>query len=248
MISLIILSTVLSTSTGFEKPIQILSEESYTLNYTHTDGQLKGYAAELIRAVMDDTGLDYQVTVKPWTRTFQETIATKDTLIYSIARTAEREEQFIWIGKIITLKNFVYGLSTSDDSKKISVDELKQHYIAVAKDSVNHHYLKRNNFKKIVYISSYAHAFTLLKRGRVKYFTSSTMGVMQYLKKNNLNAKMIEPIMPIHNYNPTLYFAANIQTEPSIIKKVKGSFNRIIENGTYHKIMKPLLIENTEVN
>jgi ABC-type amino acid transport substrate-binding protein len=69
------------------------------------------------------------------------------------------------------------------------------------------------------------------------------MGIMQYIKKNNLDPRMVETVMPLHKVNPTLYLAANIHTDPDIVKKIQASFKRIIENGTYNKIMQPLLTQ-----
>lgn len=236
-----LLSLCISNFSYAENSIQIVSEENYTLNYTNKDGSLKGYAAELIQAVMDDSGLDYHVTVKPWPRAFLEAKNTMGTLIYSVGRTPEREKQFIWIGKIITLESFVYTLRKAEGVNKISMAELKNQSIAVLKNTMNYHYLKNNDFKNLVYVSSYEQGFKLLERGRVNYFTSSDMGIMQYIKKNNLDARMVEPVMPLHEVNSDLYLAANIHTNPDIIKKTQASFQRIIENGTYKKIMQPLL-------
>jgi polar amino acid transport system substrate-binding protein len=236
-----LLSLCISNFIYADNSIQIVSEENPTLNYTDKDGSLKGYAAEIVRAVMEDSGLDYQMAVKPWPRAFLEVQNTKDTLIYSLGRTAEREEQFIWIGKIITFKNFVYTLRKADGANKISMDELKKNNVAVLKNTMNYHYLRKNDFKNLVYVTSYEHAFKLLERGRINYFTSSVIGIMQHIKNNNLDAKIVEPVMPLHKVNSDLYLAANIQTKPDTIKRIKASFQRIIDNGTYKKIMQPLV-------
>jgi polar amino acid transport system substrate-binding protein len=241
IILLFLFPLCISNISSAANSIQILSEELYTLNHTDKAGNLKGYAAELIRAVMNDTGLDYHVTVKPWSRIFIEAKNTKGTLIYAMGRTPEREEQFIWLGKIITLENFVYALRKAESTKNISMDELKEQSIGVTKNTMNYHYLKKKNFNKLVYISNYEQAFKLLERGRINYFSSSIMGVTQYMKKNNLDPNMIESVIALHEVHPTLYFAANIHTEADTIKKIKDSFQRIKDNGTYNKIMRPLL-------
>jgi len=53
--------------------------------------------------------------------------------------------------------------------------------------------------------------------------------------------------MGLHDYTPTLYLAANIDTDEEIIKKVKASFEKIVKNGSYHKIMQPLLDEQKDM-
>lgn len=49
-----------------ENTIQIVTEDGYPLNYLDpVSNKVAGFSAELIRAVMDDTGMDYQITIKP---------------------------------------------------------------------------------------------------------------------------------------------------------------------------------------
>jgi len=45
-----------------EKIIQIVTEEGFPLNYIAEDGHtLIGYGTEVVRTVMDDAGLSYQI-------------------------------------------------------------------------------------------------------------------------------------------------------------------------------------------
>ena len=58
-----------------ENTILIVTEEGYPLNYLDpVSNQVAGYCTELVRAVMDDTGMDYQIIIKPWPRAYAEAI------------------------------------------------------------------------------------------------------------------------------------------------------------------------------
>ena len=227
---------------AINKTIKIVTERSYPLNYTNkNDPKLRGFATELIQAVMIDAGLKYEITIKPWARVLNEAIANKDTLIYSVGRTQERENKLLWIGEIITVKNNIYGLRNALKNSKVSLSDLKNANISVSKHSLNYNYLKSKNFKHLISVSSYEQTYQLLKRGRTQFFTSSVLGAHQFIIRNNLKAEDIIPVMRLQEHNPVLYLAANVDTNPKIIRKLKTSFQKIIDNGTYDRIMQPLL-------
>jgi len=230
------------SESAINEPIKIVTERSYPLNYTNKgDPKLRGFATELIEAVMLDAGLNYEITIKPWARVLNEAFTNKDTLIYSVGRTEERENKLLWIGKIITVKNNIYGLRNAHKDSKVSLSDLKSANISVSKNSLNYNYLKGKNFKHLISVHSYEQTYELLKRGRTQYFTSSVLGAHQFIIRNNLKPEDIIPVMRLHEHNPVLYLAANIDTNPKIISKLKVSFQNIIDNGTYDRIMQPLL-------
>jgi len=231
-----------NSESAINKTIKIVTERSYPLSYTNkNDPKLKGFATELVQAVMIDAGLKYEITIKPWARVLSEAIADKDTLIYSVGRTQERENKLLWIGKIITVKNNIYGLRKALKDSKVSLNDLKNANISVSKHSLNYNYLKSKNFKHLISVTSYEQTYELLKRGRTQFFTSSVLGAHQFIIRNNLKAEDIIPVMRLHEHNPVLYLAANLDTNPIIISKLKASFQNIIDNGTYDRIMQPLL-------
>lgn len=242
---LLCLSILVGQITVAEK-LMIVTEEGYPLNYTENgDTKVKGFSVDLVKAVMDNTGLDYEIKIKPWARAFQETITNNNTLIFSIGRLAEREDQFVWLGELITVTNKIYALTERNLKKVDSVEKLKGEKIAVSRRGMNHFYLKKLNFENLVYINSNKHAYELMKRNRLDYYASSVLGMMLFVKKNNLALDVVESIVELEGATPTLYLAGNKNLDKSIVEKITNSFVKIRENGTYYKIMQPLLDEQT---
>lgn len=225
-----------------DKIIQIVSENNYPVNYIdQKDGALKGYTADLIRAIMDDTGLQYEIKVKPWARVLSEAINNKNTIIYSVGRTSDREEKLHWIGKLFSVHNKIYGLRNDKAGIDVSLEQLKNSNISVSRDSLNYIYLKENNFMNLISVNSYEQTYELLLRGRTDYFASSVLGAYQFIKKNNLHADAVVPVLNLHSVNPTLYLAANVETDHAILMKIKASYQKLYDNGKYEEIMGPLL-------
>jgi polar amino acid transport system substrate-binding protein len=45
--------------------------------------------------------LPYQMDIQPWARIYTTTLAKPGTLMFPVARTAEREDKFRWIGPLV---------------------------------------------------------------------------------------------------------------------------------------------------
>ncbi|MFI4944910.1 MAG: transporter substrate-binding domain-containing protein, partial [Burkholderiales bacterium] len=63
-------------------------------------GVVKGASTAVVRAVLEQAGLRYTLEVQPWARALDTVLHERNTFIYSIARTEERERQLVWLGKI----------------------------------------------------------------------------------------------------------------------------------------------------
>ena len=63
-------------------------------------GKLKGYAIELVQNILQQANLPTEILTAPWQRIFVESSMKPDVLVFSLARTPEREEAFYWITPI----------------------------------------------------------------------------------------------------------------------------------------------------
>jgi len=59
------------TASASDEKITVLTEQLYPLSYTavrKNGGVVKGYAAELVKAVLEESGFDYEIRMTPWSR------------------------------------------------------------------------------------------------------------------------------------------------------------------------------------
>jgi polar amino acid transport system substrate-binding protein len=97
----------LMCSYAYSQPhIQIVTEEWAPYNYTNESGQIVGSSTELVKAAMQEAGLDYTINAYSWQRAFELTKQQQNTFIYSILRTDVRETSFQWIWSIGKIKRY----------------------------------------------------------------------------------------------------------------------------------------------
>jgi len=222
--------------------IRIVTEDAFPLNYLDPENkEIKGGASDIIKAIMDDTGLKYTLNLLPWTRAYKEAQNNENVLIYSIGRTPDREKKFKWIGEILPIKYNIYGLAKFQSSKPTTIKMIKKRSIGITRNGMMHNYLQQNGFTNLVFVNSYEHSVKLLQRGRIDYFVASSWGIKQFKTKFNLKNTDIVPIHDFADLTAGLYFAFSLQTSDVLVGRVKDSFARIVENGTFTKFMKPIL-------
>lgn len=213
-----------SASIAAETIVKIVTEDAYPLSYLDPkDSIVKGSSTEVIRQVMNDTGLDYSISVLPWARAYQQATNEPITLIYSLARLPDREEQFIWLEKIIELR---YDFYTADKNLLgSSIQDVKNLPVAVLRKSVSHLTLIKNGFTNFVFINNAQHARTLLKRDRLHLFYGSRLWFGEIMRKNPSKLHLLE-LNEFDTLNIALYFAINPETKPAIIEKISSSFKK----------------------
>jgi len=92
---------------------------------------MKGASTDVVRAVMDKAGLRYTIEMLPWTRAFDAARHERNTFIYSVARTQDREGQLLWVGKICERRLALYCLKERTDLLGHTLAELPASTFAV---------------------------------------------------------------------------------------------------------------------
>ena len=81
-----------------------LTEEYYPYNYTE-DGKLKGISVDLLHMVWKELGIHpAAVESLPWARAYERLQNEPDTVLFTMARTPERDPLFRWAGPIDTVR------------------------------------------------------------------------------------------------------------------------------------------------
>jgi len=116
--------------------ITYYTEQFPPCNYQE-DGVATGIAVDLLMAVTDRLGSKVsadQINVASWTDAYQTALTGENTVLFSTARLASREDSFKWAGPIFTDS---YALFTNWNNfvEVESVADLDGYHIGVVKDS-----------------------------------------------------------------------------------------------------------------
>ena len=104
--------------------LRIVTAEEPPTNYTR-DGMLTGITVDIVRELLLRQGLKTPIEVYPWARAYSIARQAPNVMIFTAARTAEREAQgFAFVGPVTTRRHALFA--RADDSRRFpSSDALR---------------------------------------------------------------------------------------------------------------------------
>ncbi|MEW6983882.1 substrate-binding periplasmic protein [Colwelliaceae bacterium 6471] len=225
----LILCTLFSLAnsvSAFAEQISVVTEDAYPLQYERAN-KVKGPATELLTAMLDRAELSYTLEVFPWPRAYKAALNQRNTLIYSIAKTPLREDKFKWVGKIISLDYYLFGLNSLEVESSDSIESLKKYKIGTVRDSAIHEYFQNNNFEHIQIVSYPEQNINMLQNHRIELFPANIASFKISCKKLEFNCAGIVPLYKLDAPSTELYFAFSKNTDDAIVEKVKKAYQDV---------------------
>lgn len=212
-----------------EAELRIYTEEYPPYNYWQED-QLRGISTEVVRDVLERAKLGVSITdvqLVPWARGYNETLHRKNTAIFGMARTKERENLFKWVGPIGCARIGIIGRKC-DEIKIRELNDLKDYSVGVVRDDVGHQLIRKELpwFKMDVANSSEANLFKL-RSGRVDLFVYDLNAVDYMLRKLSLLPGEFETVYVLLETPFSIGF--NLDTDEKVLRKFQKAFDEVVQ-------------------
>jgi polar amino acid transport system substrate-binding protein len=200
-------------------------------------------ATTLTVAVLEEAGLDYDIRIVPWARIMQILDTQPNTLAYSLARTPQRETRFLWVGEIRPVEVYLFGLRSRQAELPGTIEEARDFRIGTIRSDFADQYLRGLEFPNLVHIGNNTPWLTMMERGRIDLVPFGAHGIQEYLAQRAEPQEKLLATVHLDALSTGLYLALSKQTDPAILKRLRQAYQRLVEDGTYQRIM---ALENTE--
>lgn len=216
-----------------------------------TANSIKGLSTEIVEATLKESRYAYEITAYPWALSYSRAKHAQNTCIYSLARTAEREPLFQWIGHITSIPVSLYSIK--DNQISIStIEEAKNYNIAALREDVTHQYLLTKGFietKNLYVVDNYDSLLKLLE------LTSRDIDLVilnEALLKNRVksleNVAKYKNVLKLEELAIDLHFACSLNTEKRIVDDLFHSMGELERRGDFIKIRQEWEKKNNEFN
>ena len=218
--------------------LTVLTEHWPPFNY-EVDGKIIGFGTEVVEATLNNAGIDYQIRSGIWKGVYEWALKEDNVLIYTISRTALREDLFEWIGPFADRQQNFIKLKTRDDIEIESLEDAKRYRLglqeedAIAQDLFSWGFDR--NSKNVVLVNKRVLLFRMLFAGRIDLMTGHDITVKYQLELEGLSYEDIELVYPI-DVDGAYYMALKKGSDPSLVSKLRSSFDAIKESGELAKI------------
>ncbi|WP_426416143.1 substrate-binding periplasmic protein [Aestuariirhabdus sp. LZHN29] len=236
---------LLSSYSGFGSAndpleVRVVTESYPPYNYLDND-QVVGLSTEIVRKVMDRSGLNYSIELYPWTRAYA--MATRgdnrNVLIFTLRRTEAREAIFDWLVKLSSSDLY---LATRSDHPDLTDDQLRNgdSKATCVRDDAACESLARLGFTedRLQVVSDPASEIRLVALGRADYFIANPVFVPLRLRQLNLPADSFREVKLVET-GGGYYLGAAKSVAPTIRQKIHEVVAAFATEGDDLKIVLP---------
>ncbi len=232
----------LACSQGFAGGIDdlsVLTENFPPFNFEN-DGKLQGFSTDILERMFQTVGSRLtrkDFTVLPWSRAYQDVLEMKNTLLYSVSRTAQREHLFKWVGPIAANRNVLMARKDRNITIR-SIEDIAKYTVGVIQDDAGEQLLVAAGVEKSkLDISSDAKSNILkLSSGRIDLFAYPETVTLWVIKSLGLNPDDYTGVYVLGEGE--VYYALNHDSPDSVVKTLQDALDEMKRTGQVDEIIK----------
>lgn len=213
--------------------VKILTEHLPPFQLVQKDN-IGGFATQIVIAAFEKAGVDYSLSNHLWTDAYQFTLKTPNTCLYSTTRTQEREDLFIWIGKITDLTTALVAKAGSN-IKLENLEDAKQYTIEVMKDDFFHQALVAKGFveNQNLYVNTTYDALMPLLELPSRQIDLVIINEkhLRYRLSKSQSLDDVKIVLEVDELKSEMYLACNKNTLPAVARRLKSAMRALSENG-----------------
>ncbi len=218
--------------------LTIVSDPYPPFGYVNKDGEIVGFTVDVIKLLLERTGIEGKFEMYPWARAYEMAQKKKDILIYTLAHTKERERLFQLVGPVVHGSDYFFKLKDRKDVIVKNLENAKRYRVGTVRDYFTHRYLLKNGFEEGKNIEA-----THDDNMNVKKLVSRRIDLMildelvfnYRVKKLGYNRDdFIKTIVVTSNDS---YIAFSRKTSPDVVSQFAKALEAAKKDGSYYRIL-----------
>lgn len=229
---LIVLCIILQSGVvSAQQKIQVVTEYLPPYQLIAENGEVYGFAPEVVDRLFEIAGYVQERRVLPWARAYETALKGNNVMIFSLARTHIREQQFHWVGELLKERLYFWGRKNKFEGPISNYETLSRFQVAVAIGDNPEQYLSSQNFPRLYRVNSAETALAMLLKGRTDLVVASKMEFSEQLQKFGEALEDFVPVFEIDAMNSQLSIAFSLDTVPTIVESFRTAHQQLIGDG-----------------
>jgi polar amino acid transport system substrate-binding protein len=233
---------IILTNVVCAKELTIITEESPPLSFKK-ENRFTGSSVEIVREILRRLNQPDNIQMLPWARGYNLLKTHPNVVLFSTARTKERENMFHWVGPLCISRYGFYArkgagiqIHSLEDAKKVGS-------IATYKEDAREQILKAWGFTNLDSSSSPASNLKKLLSGRVDLWIYDNIGMPSIAEKVGVDTTELNLVFLVDEVS--LYITFSKGTPVKIVKRWQESLNDMKQGGLFEKISRKWLPEDS---
>jgi polar amino acid transport system substrate-binding protein len=214
--------------TAQASPLTVVSTDNPPFNFVE-QGVARGLGTEVLRAVAAKAGFEPQIVFLPWQRALAEVDRQPNTLIFTLARTPERESHYEWIGPFAPRKVYFWKLKARSDVVVQSLEDVRRFRVAtVRQDAQTNLMIAKGlvNPDKDSLLTSDDNTIRVLLARHADLVANSEIGMAWRLRLMGVDPDLLER-GPLLVEGGGYYFAFGKGADPQKVALFRSAFEQV---------------------
>lgn len=222
--------------------LQAYTENLPPLNYEQ-GGQPRGFSVELLKLMAAEAGLDLRVQVLPWARAKSLAAQEPGSLLFTLTRLPEREDQYQWVGPVGPRRIQIYKLRRRAEIRASDLPGLAAYRIGVVRESAVARQLLAEGLdekRQISWARDDESNLRMLLAGRMEGIAMLDWAALWHLRRLGLPASTLQPLFT-YSASPDYWFGLHPQSDPELRLKLQSALDRLKRDGRYDALLRRYL-------
>lgn len=231
--AILFLATIASAAT---QELRIFCEDDKPMQYLDEAGNLTGMSVEVVREIQRRVGNGDPIVVVPWIRGLYAVTHEPNVVLFSMARTKDRDPLYRWIGPVA---ESIFGLYVRADSdiRIASLEEAKKlHGIGVYRGDVRDDFLTKAGFSNLERTGDNVSNFKKLMTGRIDAHASSSNDIKGNAERAGYRLEDVR--LELEFLKSQIYVAMSLGTPERIAADWNRALAAMRADGTFQRIFR----------
>jgi len=194
-----------------------------------------GLALDTARELAKRNGDTLDVQFLPWARAYQTAETTPGVLIFCLARTAEREHRYQWLGQIASGDVTVWQLAARRDLNARTLEQARRWQLGATVGDMKMQYLLQQGFVIGQNLQESGDDLSNIRKlfaGRIDLLPFSHRQVLQYRSAQaGLDFAALKPAFSLPALAQPLYLAFSPGSDSALVRRYQASFRQLQRSG-----------------
>ena len=207
---------------------------------TYENGKVAGLTTAVVELMLQQAKLTPKYEVYPWARAFRLAAATPDVLIYNMARTPEREQQFEWIGIVGSYKFGFLKLAARQDILVQTLNDVHRYVVGAQRDDFSAEWLRtvaQQPAEQLQLQPDVIETWRLLVNRKLDLMIDDPSAIEDMLVKHKLKSKDIEFVLFIPELEQKTWIALKKGSDPKLVQRLRAAYQQVESSAELKKVM-----------
>ena len=230
----VLAETPLSSELQRSETLIVLTEEWPPVSFSG-NGEATGMAVDVVREMLRRTGYKAEIEVVPWARGFKQVSEHPNVLLFSVARTPEREAVMTLIGPLLTARTEMYQ-RRGNVWKDRTGDELRQGVVGTYRASVFEKIARDNGFSRLELTVTADRSARMLLTGRIDLWIDSSVSAPAIMLVSGGSVADLETVLTLDVTE--LMLGVSRGTPAKVVYELENALHAMKADGSYQRIFR----------